>query len=434
MKTMRHVLGQEPSIERVVIIEDLFGKLRLVLWAQLFAGGDLERRLREELKSVAAPIGRQKSGWHIKVIPPIRRSINRAWAEARPVEDTKERLRIADRHRTRGAWLREMAEPPWQWIAGSQETPPILLFYSFKGGVGRSTAIASFAIKRAAEGDRVVVIDFDLDHQESAFCWRRINWELLLLGELWIIFSSRFLRSYRFARLLPRLSTVCGVHAVRRNSSVSGRKLEFELSRQTGKDRFSFPSATHFTPCQATASGARRAQTGLDSSGLAYGPFRINRTAHRRCSPPACAVWHLRRTKLAGTAIESSSVLVPRESSQINRHSSACLYTRSSRRTPTPSLQSLDLPNVLRMNSRSITMLPTRTIRRKTNFGTCVTWKTTTDRTPPSRFPTSQYFRILTLWRTWLTILSILQSTYRLRIVSLLDSCRGESSNGETRG
>jgi len=36
-------------------------------------------------------------------------------------------------------------------------------FYSFKGGVGRSTALAAFAIHRAREGERVAVIDADLD-------------------------------------------------------------------------------------------------------------------------------------------------------------------------------------------------------------------------------------------------------------------------------
>jgi hypothetical protein len=37
------------------------------------------------------------------------------------------------------------------------------VFYSFKGGVGRSTALASFAIQRARAAERVVIIDFDLD-------------------------------------------------------------------------------------------------------------------------------------------------------------------------------------------------------------------------------------------------------------------------------
>ncbi|MEI8373241.1 MAG: hypothetical protein WCJ35_10465 [Planctomycetota bacterium] len=56
-----------------------------------------------------------------------------------------------------------MTEPLWQWTGERDKSPPIVVFYSFKGGVGRSTALASFAIQRARVGERVVVIDFDLD-------------------------------------------------------------------------------------------------------------------------------------------------------------------------------------------------------------------------------------------------------------------------------
>ncbi len=38
-----------------------------------------------------------------------------------------------------------------------------MVFYSFKGGVGRSTLLASFAIQRSRAGERVCVLDFDLD-------------------------------------------------------------------------------------------------------------------------------------------------------------------------------------------------------------------------------------------------------------------------------
>jgi hypothetical protein len=37
------------------------------------------------------------------------------------------------------------------------------VFYSFKGGLGRSTILASFAIQRARAGERVCVLDLDLD-------------------------------------------------------------------------------------------------------------------------------------------------------------------------------------------------------------------------------------------------------------------------------
>jgi hypothetical protein len=57
-----------------------------------------------------------------------------------------------------------LAEPPWKEPERvSANAPPIVVFYSFKGGVGRSTALAAFAIQRARRGERVAVIDGDLD-------------------------------------------------------------------------------------------------------------------------------------------------------------------------------------------------------------------------------------------------------------------------------
>jgi cellulose biosynthesis protein BcsQ len=39
----------------------------------------------------------------------------------------------------------------------------VVAFYSFKGGVGRTTALASFAIQRARAGERLVVLDLDIE-------------------------------------------------------------------------------------------------------------------------------------------------------------------------------------------------------------------------------------------------------------------------------
>ncbi|RMH27272.1 MAG: ParA family protein, partial [Planctomycetota bacterium] len=57
------------------------------------------------------------------------------------------------------------SSPPWKLPESgySTEEQPIVVFYSFKGGVGRSTALAAFAIQRARAGERIAVIDADLD-------------------------------------------------------------------------------------------------------------------------------------------------------------------------------------------------------------------------------------------------------------------------------
>lgn len=45
----------------------------------------------------------------------------------------------------------------------NKELPPVITFYSYKGGVGRSTALAANAVLLSRKGKKVVVLDFDLE-------------------------------------------------------------------------------------------------------------------------------------------------------------------------------------------------------------------------------------------------------------------------------
>lgn len=52
------------------------------------------------------------------------------------------------------------------WIAPTANVPattPRIVFYSIKGGVGRSTALAALAWKLAQEGKKIIVLDMDLE-------------------------------------------------------------------------------------------------------------------------------------------------------------------------------------------------------------------------------------------------------------------------------
>lgn len=64
-------------------------------------------------------------------------------------------VRLLDRQITGQDWLSQ-AKPP-------EGTPPRLVFYGLKGGVGRSTALTMLAYKLAHSGKRVLLIDFDLE-------------------------------------------------------------------------------------------------------------------------------------------------------------------------------------------------------------------------------------------------------------------------------
>ena len=63
---------------------------------------------------------------------------------------------VVERLLSNESWLRASDENPEAW-------PPVVAFYSFKGGVGRTTTAALTALTLAREGKRVVVVDLDLE-------------------------------------------------------------------------------------------------------------------------------------------------------------------------------------------------------------------------------------------------------------------------------
>jgi hypothetical protein len=156
-------LANAPQSTRMVLIDDLFGKLRLVLWPEGAPEGlidEIRKKLSEEAQGVWSDdlsiISREVSEVDRLVYENI-------WSEGTPHSD-EPRLRTMNRYRSRGAWFSPMGKPPWASPGRpSIKQPPVVVFYSFKGGVGRSTALAAFAIHRARAGERVAVIDADLD-------------------------------------------------------------------------------------------------------------------------------------------------------------------------------------------------------------------------------------------------------------------------------
>lgn len=153
---VREWLGSTPQVTKALLVGDLFGKLRLALWADAVPdAGEVERELR-------ARCGAWWSGevLHVDQADEVTRGLyTRIWDQARPDPD-EPRLAVLDRHRSRTAWFTDVDRSLW---AAPVPGPPIIVFYSFKGGLGRSTILASFAIQRAQAGERVCVLDFDLE-------------------------------------------------------------------------------------------------------------------------------------------------------------------------------------------------------------------------------------------------------------------------------
>jgi len=86
----------------------------------------------------------------------------------RSVEDEREPLdalgfggwSIVERHAAKAAWLGRSAEPPWPFHEGA---PPVVSFFSHKGGVGRTTALCATAVNFARAGYPVAVVDLDVE-------------------------------------------------------------------------------------------------------------------------------------------------------------------------------------------------------------------------------------------------------------------------------
>ena len=160
-------LGGKPKNRtwRVLLVKDVIAKLRVVLWCPASkwesCSAELDRMLREAATvfwSGSVLQGRKPKhpdhGWQDK-----------AWREAE-LHEEDDRFGILERRLGKTGWFEAPDTPPWT-VRGrrsrGKSDPKVALFYSFKGGAGRSTALAAAALQLAAAGDRVAVVDADLD-------------------------------------------------------------------------------------------------------------------------------------------------------------------------------------------------------------------------------------------------------------------------------
>ena len=153
-------IDSKPRTWRILVVKDVLSMLRVILWC---AKNELESSSNEidsTLREVCPDY------WSKSVIPgqsgdhPDKGWQDDAWEQARSHEKTN-KLRILEKHLTKSGWFEAPPEPPWK--TSERDAPVIVLFYSFKGGVGRSTALAATALNLASVGERVAVLDADLD-------------------------------------------------------------------------------------------------------------------------------------------------------------------------------------------------------------------------------------------------------------------------------
>lgn len=149
-------------LERACLIWDLQGKLRVLL--SLTEGEDpasVQAFVDQELMDAAGPFWMKEIWlWSLKSSDAEQAVYARAWKEAVPIDSGPPEIRVLERHVSKAAWFSTNVAEPWPL---KEQTPPILSFYSFKGGVGRTTGLVSVALQLARIGKRVAVVDLDLE-------------------------------------------------------------------------------------------------------------------------------------------------------------------------------------------------------------------------------------------------------------------------------
>jgi hypothetical protein len=149
-------------LQQACLIWDLRGRLRILVKPAVGADASaLEAELRAALqRAVEGFWGNECWVWHDQVDTAERLVYEKAWSHAHPIRTSGVELRELDRHLSKETWFGAPLAPPWPL---RPQMPPIISFFSFKGGVGRTTALASFAIQMARAGKSVCIIDLDLE-------------------------------------------------------------------------------------------------------------------------------------------------------------------------------------------------------------------------------------------------------------------------------
>lgn len=161
---MKSIVAAESELVATTVVDDLFGRISAALWC-------LERPVADRIRATVKTRLAEACGQYFTGTVLVSASaapgddsdllLRAAWNEGVPVEGT-DRLRLNDRYRNHTSWVvgaDPRREQCWRLDAG----PPVVVFHGFKGGVGRTTLLASYALACARRGRRVVVVDVDLD-------------------------------------------------------------------------------------------------------------------------------------------------------------------------------------------------------------------------------------------------------------------------------
>ncbi len=157
-----HLPALQPYLP-ILVNRDLNGRIRLVVEAshQTADAATVEQPLHQVAAEIHAKLGRHVAGLEQVLL---------FEDELNTLIDASNTFALLDRegNALAGVYVadRLAQEATWETISSlSGDTSPAsrVVFYSIKGGVGRTTALAACAWMLAAQGQRVLVLDLDLE-------------------------------------------------------------------------------------------------------------------------------------------------------------------------------------------------------------------------------------------------------------------------------
>jgi len=159
-----------PKLDSVTIIRDIKGKIRLFL-------EPLENISIAESETTAlntflsTKLGRyygndiwlpvEKDGYKALIDTIKAERVVASWED----NSVLPRWYILERHIAKQAWTdQQIGTPPWSGhLVEQKHKPAIVSFFSFKGGVGRTSTLVATALTLARNGHRVAIVDLDLE-------------------------------------------------------------------------------------------------------------------------------------------------------------------------------------------------------------------------------------------------------------------------------
>lgn len=166
-----------PLLTSATLLRDLDGKVRLLLELPMDSNGqdvlppdwsvvvdDLRRQLDLQLGFYwGGAIWRhgQRSNHVLQALQELIQRERIPWDVTSLAPSSTLRWYKLERSFSKSAWRRVGASLPWS--LDEPDAPAIVTFYSFKGGVGRTTAAAAVALLLARAGRRVVALDLDVE-------------------------------------------------------------------------------------------------------------------------------------------------------------------------------------------------------------------------------------------------------------------------------